>query len=207
MPAAALLGFSSATPVAIALSIASRSEDIAEDAALLKLLRAIFSARARSADMSAYEPPFGFPAARAFAPASLAVATETPRSPALCLSPSCGFFGDGTLIATALALVRLKYPTGPDRSKSSSNTAVSLVLYSLFGPLPLTWPSVMMLYSFCLACRMSSSTSCVTKSSSLASLFTSDAKMGVSWLLLVSRSSRPLANAAAVICTRPSSEE
>ena len=85
LPAAALLGFSSATPVTIALSIASRSEDIAEDAALLKLLRAIFSARARSADMSAYAPPFGFPAARAFAPASLAVATETPRSPALCL--------------------------------------------------------------------------------------------------------------------------
>ena len=46
LPAAALLGFSSATPVTIALSIASRSEDIAEDAALLKLLRAIFSARA-----------------------------------------------------------------------------------------------------------------------------------------------------------------
>ena len=157
--------------------------------------------------MSAYEPPFGFPAARAFAfaPASRAtVASPSPPAPA---SPFGGFFGDGTLIALALALVRLKYPTGPDRSKSSSNTAVSLVLYSLFGPRPLTWPSVMMLYSFCLACRMSSSTSCVTKSSSLASLFTSDAKMGVSWLLLVSRSSRPLANAAAVICTRPSSEE
>jgi hypothetical protein len=48
-----LLGLSSVIPVDIAVSMASRRDDIAEDAARDKLFRAIFSDRALSADISA----------------------------------------------------------------------------------------------------------------------------------------------------------